>query len=224
MSAEIHNTASVATKHPLRVAIFVSGTGSNLQALIDAHKKGTLPDVTLALVISNRADAYGLQRALAYKLPAIHLPWTRKSQQEQAEHHLSALLHLFEIDLIVLAGWMRIFTPEFIQRYPQRIINLHPALLPDDPTAETYTTSNGSTIPALRGLHVVPRALEAGLHVTGSTVHYVIPAVDAGPVIARSEIIIQPDDTEESLHERLKQEEHMLVVKAVRTISNESWV
>jgi phosphoribosylglycinamide formyltransferase-1 len=203
---------------PLRIAVFVSGSGSNLQALIDASEAGLLPNVEIALVISNRADAYGLQRALRHKLPAIHLPWTRKQQQEQAEARTLALLKLFEVDLIVLAGWMRIFSSEFIAQFPRRMINLHPSLLPDD-AAETYTTSDGTVIPALRGLYVVPRALAAGLPVTGSTVHYVIPEVDAGPVIARAEIAIRPDDNEETLHERLKQEEHRLVVEAVREIS-----
>lgn len=206
------------TTTPLRLAVFVSGSGSNLQALIDAVEEDKLPGVEIALVISNRADAYGLQRALHHKLSAIHLPWTRKQQQAQAEARILALLSLFEIDLIVLAGWMRIFTPEFIAQFPRRMINLHPSLLPDN-GAETYTTSDGTVIPALRGLHVVERALEAGLPVTGSSVHYVIPEVDAGPVIARAEVSIRPDDSAETLHERLKQEEHRLVVEAVREIA-----
>lgn len=203
---------------PLRIAVFISGSGSNLQALIDASEAGQLPGVEIALVISNRADAYGLQRSLQHRLPAIHLPWTRKQQQAQAEACILALLSLFEIDLIVLAGWMRIFTPEFLAQFPRRMINLHPALLPDD-AGETYTTSDGTVIPALRGLHVVERALEAGLTVTGSSVHYVIPEVDAGPVITRAEVVITPDDSAETLHERLKQEEHRLVVDAVREIA-----
>src|SRR5579859_2169335 len=147
------------TKAPLRLAVLVSGSGSNLQALIDAIEGARLPGVEIALVISSRAEAYGLRRALSHKLPAIHLPWTRRSQQAEAEAKIVTLLELFQIDLIVLAGWMRIFSPAFIMRYPQRMINLHPSLLPSD-GGESYITSSGEPIPALRGLHVVERALQ----------------------------------------------------------------
>ncbi|GCE10745.1 phosphoribosylglycinamide formyltransferase [Tengunoibacter tsumagoiensis] len=197
---------------PLRLAVFVSGSGSNLQALIDATEAGQLPGIEIALVICNRPGAQGLQRALNHKLPAIYLPWKNR---EEAERRATALIDLFHIDLIVLAGWMRIFNPDFTAQYPQRMINLHPALLPDN-AEETYTTSDGSVIPALRGLHVVQRAIDAGLKITGSTVHYVIPEVDAGPVLLRSEVAIEPDDDEERLQTRIKEHEHLLVVEAVR--------
>jgi len=202
--------------HPLRIAVLVSGSGSNLQALIDACEQGELPNVELALVVSNRADAQGLQRALKHKLPALYLPW---KPREEAERRLIALLDVFQIDLIVLAGWLRLFSADFVCRYPQRIINLHPALLPDDGSSKTYTTSDGTQIPALRGLHVVQQALDAGLKVTGSTVHYVVPEVDAGPVLLRAEVPILPGDTEETLHERIKHEEHRLIVEAVKMLA-----
>ncbi|HCI78716.1 MAG TPA: phosphoribosylglycinamide formyltransferase [Ktedonobacter sp.] len=200
---------------PSRIAVLVSGSGSNLQALIDAIELDELHGIEIALVVSNRADAQGLQRALTHKIPSVYLPWKAK---EEAEERLASLLDLFSIDLIVLAGWMRIFTPRFIERYPQRIINLHPALLPDSGQGDTVTTSDGSVIPALRGLHVVQRALDAGIKVTGSTVHYVIPEVDAGPVIVRAEVAIREDDTEETLHERIKVVEHRLIVDAVKMV------
>ncbi len=196
----------------LRLAVLVSGDGSNLQALIDASESGQLPGVEIALVISNKAGAYGLQRALRHNLPTAFVPWRRR---EEAEQRIAALLHLFQVDLIVLAGWMRILSASFIAQFPQRIINLHPALLPDD-GGDTYTTSAGITIPALRGLHVVQRAIDDRLPVTGSTVHYVIPAVDAGPVICRAEVAISSEDTEETLQERIKEHEHQLIVAAVR--------
>jgi phosphoribosylglycinamide formyltransferase 1 len=198
----------------LRIAVFISGTGSNLQALIDAIEHGQLPGVEIALVVTNKANAYGLQRALEHKIPAIYLPW---KQREEAETRAVALMQLFQVDLIVLAGWMRIFSAQFIAQFPQRIINLHPALLPDD-GAETYTTSDGTVIPALRGLHVVKRAIDTNLKVTGTTVHYVVSEVDAGPVISRAEVFVRADDTEETLHERLQEQEHQLVVQAVRKI------
>lgn len=198
---------------PLCVAVLISGSGSNLQALIDASESGQLPGVEIVLVVSNQADAVGLQRALTHKLPALYLPW---KQREEAEARLTTILHLFQVDLIVLAGWMRIFTAEFVTRFPGRIINLHPALLPDEGMSKTYVTSDGTEVPALRGLHVVKQALDAGMKVTGSTVHYVTPEVDAGPVICREEVAIVEGDTEETLHERIKQVEHRLIVKAVR--------
>lgn len=205
--------ASRATR---RIAVLVSGSGSNLQALIDAIESHELSNVEIALVVSNKANAVGLQRALTHKIPALYLPWSWTRQEVEAK--LAAVFTLFQIDLIVLAGWMRIFTPDFIASYPNRIINLHPALLPDDGQGNTFTTSNGSVVPVLRGLHVVKRALESGVKVTGSTVHYVTPEVDAGPMLRRAEVPIEDSDTEETLHERIKQVEHKLIVEAIKIV------
>ncbi len=250
-------------KPPLRLGVLISGSGSNLQALIDAIERQQLPGVEIALVVSNKADAYGLQRALKHKIPAIYLPWsnvgaglaparstlaqsmptpsmpaqstparstptraipTRATPTRAApspamspgESQLSALLHLFQVDLVVLAGWMRILSATFLEQFPHRVINIHPALLPDNGIGNTYTTSNGTHIPVFRGLHAVQQALDAGVKITGSCVHFVTPQVDAGPVICREELAIEVGDTEESLHERLKAVEHRLIVKAVR--------
>ena len=196
-----------------RIGVLASGQGSNLQALIDAIESGQLPRVEIVLVVSNQPDVPGLQRALKHRLPTLYLPWKRR---EEAEARLAAILQLFQVDLIVLAGWMRIFTPEFVTQFSGCMINLHPALLPDNGTSKTYVTSNGTEIPAFRGLHVVKQALEAGVKVTGSTVHYVTPEVDAGPVICREEVAIEEGDTEETLHERIKRVEHRLIVETVR--------
>jgi len=197
----------------LHLAVLISGSGSNLQALIDAIESQKLPDAEIALVVSSIPGAYGLQRALRHKLSAIYLPW---KQRAEGEVKLAALLHLFQADLIVLAGWMHILSASFLDQFPQRIINIHPALLPDDGTGTTYVTSDGTPIPVFRGLHAVQQALDAGVKVTGSTVHYVTPEIDAGPVLCREEIVIEPGDSEESLHERLKTVEHKLIVEAVR--------
>jgi phosphoribosylglycinamide formyltransferase 1 len=209
----------------LRLGILISGSGSNLQAIIEAIESQQLPGVEIALVVSNKADAYGLQRALKHKLPAIYLPWEQRTVGEQfiapkhtiseSESRLTALLHLFQVDLIVLAGWMRILSAAFLERFPQRVINIHPALLPDDGTGSTFTTKNGTQIPAFRGLHAVQQALDAGVKITGSCVHFVTSEVDAGPVICREEVAIEERDTEETLHERLKVVEHRLIVKAI---------
>lgn len=207
----------------LRLGVLISGDGSNLQALIDAIAQNELLDVEIALVVSNKADAYGIQRALKHRIPVIYLPWEKRSailpsddDMSASETKLTALLQLFQVDLIVCAGWMRIFTPTFVSQFPRRIINLHPALLPDDGTSDNFTTSDGTTIPVFRGLHVVRQALAAGVKITGSTLHYVTPEVDAGPVICRAEVPIEPNDTEESLHERIKIVEHRLIVEGIR--------
>lgn len=202
----------------LRLCVLVSGSGSNLQALIDAIESKELPDVEIAIVVSNKADAPGLQRALRHKLPAIYLPW---KQPLESETKLTALLHLFQVDLIVLAGWMRILSADFLAQFPQQVINLHPALLPDDGTGTNFITSNGTAIPVFRGLHAVRQALDARVKVTGSSVHYVTAEVDAGPVICREEVAIEAGDTEESLHERIKAVEHRLVVEAIRKLNNQ---
>ncbi len=220
----------------LRLGVLISGSGSNLQAIIEAIESQQLPGVEIALVVSNKADAYGLQRALKHKLPAIYLPWGQrtvgaqfiapkiivseitapKPTMSESESRLTTLLQLFQVDLIVLAGWMRILSAAFLEQFPQRVINIHPALLPDDGTGSTFTTRNGTQIPAFRGLHAVQQALDAGVKITGSCVHFVTPEVDAGPVICREEVAIEEGDTEETLHERLKVVEHRLIVEAVR--------
>ncbi|HYU74834.1 MAG TPA: phosphoribosylglycinamide formyltransferase [Ktedonobacteraceae bacterium] len=213
-------------QHSLRLGVLISGSGSNLQALIDAIENKQLPEVEIALVVSNNANAYGVQRALKHNVPVIYLPWVRlagaqfivpqKGEMSENEVKLTALLQLFKVDLIVLAGWMRILSATFLEQFPRQVINLHPALLPDDGTGHIYTTQDGTQIRVFRGLHAVKQALDAGVKVTGSTVHYVTPEVDAGPVICREEVAIVPGDTEESLHTRLKMVEHRLIVEAVR--------
>ena len=209
----------------LRLGVLISGAGSNLQAIIDAIEGGELPGVEIALVISNNARAAGIQRALKHRLPVIYLPWrkfppgTYPQEMTPNEAQIAGLLHFFRVDLIVLAGWMRIFSAPFLDQFARRVINIHPALLPREGRGEIYTLSSGETIPALRGLHVVQKALDAGLKITGSSVHYVTAEVDAGPVICQQEVAIQPGDTAESLHERLKAVEHRLIVEAIRQLS-----
>ena len=210
----------------MRLGVLISGSGSNLQAIIDAIEGGKLPGVEVALVISNSASAYGIQRALKHNVPVIYLPWqkalTPTSNQEMTsnEAQIADLLHSFHVDLVVLAGWMRILSAPFLEQFERRVINIHPALLPLAGAGDTCVLSSGETIPALRGMHVVRMALEAGLTVTGSSVHYVIAEVDAGPVICQQEIPIKPGDTEERLHERLKTVEHRLIVEAIHQLKN----
>jgi phosphoribosylglycinamide formyltransferase 1 len=216
-----------APEKKLRLGVLISGSGSNLQAIIDAIESSALPGVEIALVISNIASAPGIQRALSHKLPVIYLPWRKipagayLGEMNPNETQVASLLHLFQVDLVVLAGFMRIFSAPFVEQLGKRIINIHPALLPPEGGAgETYTLSDGTQIPALRGLHVARTALDAGLKITGSTVHYVTPEVDAGPVVCQQEVPIEPGDTEEILQERLKSVEHHLIVEAIRQLSS----
>jgi phosphoribosylglycinamide formyltransferase-1 len=207
-----------------QVAVLISGSGSNLQALLDAEAAGSL-GAQVCLVLSDRADAYGLQRALARGIAAAHVPLPaapRGPEREQAraawERRLAAVTAAFAPDLVVLAGFMRILSPIFLDHFPGRVINQHPALLPED-GGETYTTSGGLVIPALRGAHVVPEAVRRGLPVTGCTIHRVTPRVDDGPVLARAEVPVLPDDTADTLHERIKAEERRLIVAVVAALA-----
>jgi len=206
-----------------RVAVLLSGSGSNLQALLDAQAAGAL-GAEVALVASDRADAFGLQRALSYGIAAAHVPLlpapkgpARQAERAAWEARLASVTAAFAPDLVVLAGFMRVLSPIFLDQFPGQVINQHPALLPDDGGA-TYTTAAGLVIPALRGAHVVADALARRLPVTGCTVHRVTPRVDDGPVLARAEVPVRPDDSADTLHERIKAEERRLIVAVVRRL------
>lgn len=208
----------------LRLGVLISGSGTNLQAIIDAIEGGKLPGVEIALVISNSAQATGIQRALNHRLPVIYLPWRKfpvgafLNEMTPNEAQITALFQLFRVDLVVLAGWMRILSAPFLERLTERVINIHPALLPREGAGDTYTLSNGEQIPVFRGMHAAQMALDAGVSITGSSVHYVTPIVDAGPVICQREVAIEPGDTADSLQERLKIVEHELIVEAIRQL------
>jgi len=201
------------------VAVLVSGSGSNLQALLDdQHNYGVV------LVLADRADAYGLQRALLANVATVCVPLDRPKDQAQRnawEERVAAVLDVWAPDLIVMAGWMRVMSASFIERFSQRIVNQHPALLPNEPL-DTYVTAGGQIIPALRGAHAVRDALRLHLPTTGCTVHRVTPVVDAGPVLARAEVPILPTDDQSTLHERIKTEERRLIVEVVRGLAHEN--
>jgi phosphoribosylglycinamide formyltransferase-1 len=219
-------------------AVLLSGSGSNLQALLDAQAAGTI-DAEIALVLTDRPDAYGLQRALGRGLPAACVPLPRAPAPEDRaavraawERRLLAVLNAFDYDLVLLSGFMRVLSAEFLAGCRAPVINQHPALLPDPgrpfdasrpaPGGDTVITSAGLTIPALRGAHVVGEALRRGLPVTGCTIHRVTPAVDDGPVLASAEVPILPGDTEDTLHERIKIEERRLAVEVVARLAGTS--
>lgn len=201
-----------------RLAVLISGSGTNLQAVIDATRAGALP-VEIAVVISDRPAAYGLRRALDAGLPTVCLPLRDRRDagaRGAYERRLADILAAFAPDLIVLAGWMLVFSAEFLARFPGRVINVHPALLPDD-DGEVVATSCGPQ-PVFRGAHAVRDALAAGVPVTGSTVHIVTARTDTGPVIVREEVPIAPGDDEATLHERIKAVEHRLLPRAIASV------
>jgi phosphoribosylglycinamide formyltransferase-1 len=198
-----------------RLAVLASGTGSNLRALIEAVESGQL-EAEIALVVSNRRSG-ALEVASRAGIEGLYLPLadTKDSQlRHRYTDELTRLLKARNIDLVIMAGWMLVLTEEIFEAFPNRVINLHPALLPDGPE-DWVISSSGHRLPALRGAKAVQMALELGLPVTGSTVHYATPKVDCGPVIDRVEVPIRPGDTPETLHGRIKEAEHRMLPVAV---------
>lgn len=213
------------------IVVFISGSGSNLQALIEAQQAGVF-QAEISLVVSDRADAYGLQRALNYHIPSAYVPLPRSVDRSPAarasiradwEQQLLTVTNAFAPDVIVLSGFMRVLSATFLSKCTADIINQHPALLPDD-SSDTFTTSTGTVIPTLRGAHVVQDALAQQLPITGCTVHRVTPIVDAGPVLARAEVPIVPEDTKTTLHERIKTEERRLIVEVIIQLTQNSHI
>lgn len=212
------SAAAYSAGRPLTVAVLISGSGSNLQALLDDQT-----GYRVALVLADRAGAQGVQRGLAANVPTAALPLTAPKDRvarAQWEQQVAGVLEVFAPELIVMAGWMRVMSAAFIERFAGRIINQHPALLPDD-AGEVYRLASGDTIPAIRGAHAVRDALRLGVPVTGCTVHWVTPAVDVGQSLARSEVPVLPADDEAALHERIKREERRLIVEVVRRLAAE---
>ena len=194
-----------------------------MQALLDAQAQGALGGARVGLVVADRADAYGLQRALGAGIAAAHVPLPRPRDAAARavwEGRLAAVVAAFAPDLVLLSGFMRVLSAEFLARFPDRVINQHPALLPDD-SGDSVMTSGGIAIPALRGAHVVADAVRLGLPVSGCTIHYVTLAVDDGPVLARAEVPVLAGDDAATLHERIKAAERQLVVEVVRRLARE---
>ena len=183
-----------------RVAVLVSDGGTNLQAIIDEQAKGTLPHVELCAVISNKAGAYALERAEKAGIPGLVI--TRENGAADFEEKLSSALEEREIDLIVLAGFMCILSENFTSRYPERIINVHPALIPSFCGKGFY------------GLHVHEAALEYGVKVTGATVHFVNEIPDCGRIIMQKAVEIKEGDTPEVLQKRVMQEAEWKILPA----------
>ncbi|MBU5637312.1 phosphoribosylglycinamide formyltransferase [Geomonas sp. Red69] len=185
----------------LKIGVLISGSGSNLQSIMDACAKGTI-NGRVVCVISNKADAFGLERARKAGIPALHLDHRAYTGREAYDEALVATLREFDVDLVVLAGFMRIITSVLLDAFPMRVMNIHPALLP-----------------AFPGLHAQRQALEYGAKVAGCTVHFVDCGTDTGPIIIQAAVPILAGDTEESLCARIQKEEHRIYPEAVRLFS-----
>ena len=186
---------------PLPVAVLISGGGSNLQALINGWQAGELP-IELRAVISNRPDAYGLRRAADAGIPTHVLSHKAFGSRADYDQALAAVLGEFAPGLVVLAGFMRILTPEFVAGFRGRMLNIHPSLLPKYP-----------------GLHTHRRALEAGDSEHGATVHFVTEELDGGPPVLQARVPVLPGDDAEHLAARVLEQEHRIYPLAVRWLA-----
>ena len=182
---------------PFRVTVLVSGGGTNLQSLIDSvHRPGG--SIEIVLVVGSRPDAFGLERARAAGIPTEVVPMAGRSREDR-DRELAGVVEASAPGLVVLAGWMSILTSAFLDRFPDRVVNLHPSLLP-----------------AFPGMHAIDEALAWGVRFTGVTVHFAEELVDAGPPILQEPVPVMYGDTAESLSERIREVEHRLVAEAVR--------
>ncbi len=183
-----------------RIGVLLSGRGSNFEALAESVTAGRIPNAEIAIVISNREGAPGIERANARGIRTRVIP-SKGLERETYDHQVAAVLEEHKIDLICLAGYMRLLSPYFVAKFPNRVLNIHPSLLPSFP-----------------GLESQRQALEYGVKFAGCTVHFVDENLDAGPIILQSVVPVKDDDTEESLNARILEEEHRVYSEAVRIV------
>ncbi|MBF0570975.1 MAG: phosphoribosylglycinamide formyltransferase [Candidatus Omnitrophica bacterium] len=181
----------------LNFAVLASGRGSNLQAIIKAIKSGKIK-AYLKVVISDKKEAYALEHAKQAGIPALYINPKDFHDREAFDRAVVERLHEFKIDFVVLAGYMRLLGSYFIRQYPDKILNIHPSLLP-----------------AFKGLHAMEDAFNYGVKVTGPTVHFVIDGMDEGPIILQEPVTVGPHDTFESLKEKIHQAEHRIYPEAI---------
>ena len=188
-----------------RIAVLISGRGSNLQAIIDAVAGHRL-EATLAIVISNRADAGGLDRARDAGIEALHLSPKDYADRDKYDEALAEILHARQVDLVCLAGYMRVVGPGLLKAFPDRILNIHPSLLP-----------------AFPGLDAQRQALDHGVQVSGATVHLVTDGLDDGPIVLQAAVPVKPDDTLETLSARILAQEHSIYPEAIAKVLAGGW-
>jgi phosphoribosylglycinamide formyltransferase-1 len=190
------------TLKKIRTAILISGRGSNMQALVNAARESDYP-AEIALVASNRPDAAGLKWASARGLPTLAIDHKSHTTREAFETSLQDALERAGTEFVALAGFMRLMTPAFVKRWRDRMINIHPSLLP-----------------SFKGLHTHERALAAGVRITGCTVHFVRAEMDDGPIIAQAAVPVLSGDTPATLAERVLEAEHQLYPSALKLVAS----
>ena len=183
-----------------RIGVLLSGRGSNFEALADSVAAGRIPNAEVAIVVSNRENAPGIEKARARRIPAQVIP-SRGLEREAYDKLVIAALEEKKVDLVCLAGYMRLLSPAFVTAFRGRILNIHPSLLP-----------------AFPGLESQRQAIEHGAKFSGCTVHFVDENLDAGPIILQAAVPIRDDDTPETLSERVLKEEHRIYTEAVRIV------
>ncbi|HEY4485257.1 MAG TPA: phosphoribosylglycinamide formyltransferase [Nitrospiria bacterium] len=188
---------------PLRLGVLVSGRGSNLEAIIHAGSSVQM-NATVAVVISDRAQSQALEHARRSQIPAVHLNPKTHASREDYDTEVVRLLREHRADLVVLAGYMRLITSRLIEPYRNRIINIHPSLLP-----------------AFPGLHAHRQALEWGVRISGCTVHFVNEAMDQGPIIIQAAVPVLDGDTEEMLEARVLEQEHRILPQAIQFLAED---
>lgn len=185
----------------LRLAVLASGRGSNLQAILDAQRKGAL-DASVEVVLSDKKEAQALDRARGLNIPAYWVNPKEYQNKSDYEANLIDIIRKFEVDCIILAGYMRVLSPYFIRNVLAPIINIHPSLLP-----------------SFTGLHAQKQAVDYGVRYSGCTVHFVDEGVDTGPIIIQEIVPVYTDDTEESLSLRILEKEHEIFPRAIQLFS-----
>ena len=183
-----------------RIGVLLSGRGSNFVALADSVAAGRIPDAEIAIVVSNREGAAGIDKAKDRGIPTRVIP-SKGLEREPYDRQVVAVLREHGVDLICLAGYMRLLSPYFVASFPNRILNIHPSLLPSFP-----------------GLESQRQALEYGVKIAGCTVHFVDENLDAGPIVLQAAIPVHDEDTEVTLSERILAEEHRIYSEAVRIV------
>ncbi len=183
-----------------RIGVLLSGRGSNFEALADSVAAGRIPGAEIAVVVSNREGAPGIEKAKERKIATRVIP-SKGLEREVYDRQVVAVLHEHKVDLVCLAGYMRLLSPFFVASFPNRILNIHPSLLPSFP-----------------GLESQRQALEYGVKFAGCTVHFVDENLDAGPIVLQATVPVRDDDTEETLASRILAEEHRIYTEAVRIV------
>jgi phosphoribosylglycinamide formyltransferase-1 len=183
-----------------RIGILLSGRGSNLEALAESVAAGRIPDAEIAIVLSNREGAPGIERALGRGIAALVIP-SKGLEREAYDRMMVEALRGAEVELVCLAGYMRLLSPYFVAAFPGRILNVHPSLLP-----------------AFPGLEAQKQALDHGVKYSGCTVHFVDESLDAGPIVLQAAVPVRDEDTADNLATRILREEHRIYTEAVRIV------